>query len=323
MDTSPVTLIYTNSFDTTTDLLISKLGSERIFRLNFDLWRDYRIWIDPDGFRIQNPTGRTVQRSSVSKAYWRKPMRKQHMFPDKPTSMEDNYMEEEIWYAMREVVNLLWCDGKLILVEPFGDSRAGKFVQAAAARKYFQVPPFRFVSGEAVHVGAGSPVAVKSLTSGRVKAGAVLYTTKVENDVLAPETPWAIQDFVKAEKDVTVVFVRDRLFAFELGRMWFIEKTADWREVSLDPASSEWPVHVLPPAIERGIFGLMADLGLQYGRLDFLLAGGEYYFLEVNSNGEWGWLDCDNQHGLLQKMQEEINPSTPVRALPFARSITL
>ena len=40
MGNAPITFIYTNSYDTTTDLLVAKLGSERVFRFNFNLWRD-------------------------------------------------------------------------------------------------------------------------------------------------------------------------------------------------------------------------------------------------------------------------------------------
>jgi len=317
-----LTFLYTNSFDTTCDLLISRLGSEHVFRLNFDLWRDYRVEVHNDGFRIENPAGRVLERADVAKVYWRKPMRQQHMSPDARVPQEESYLEEELWYALREVINLLWCDGKVILTEPFGDTRAGKFLQAAAARRYLKVPPFRFVCGEAVAVPSAEPVVVKSLTSTRAGPGAILYTTKVAGDTLAPATPWMTQMLVEAEKDVTVVYVRDKLFAFELERGWFRDRTCDWREVSLETgAHNDWQPHALPATVERAIHALMADLGLQYGRLDLLLAGAEYWFLEVNSNGEWGWLDPDGKHGLLDKMLEELSPLTPAHPLPVTRPL--
>ena len=151
----------------------------------------------------------------------------------------------------------------------------------------------------------------------------MVYTTRVRKEELEPSSPWYIQDLIEAEKDVTVAFVRDRLFAFELPRAGFVERTADWREVSLEAATSDWPVHQLPATMEAGVFSFMGDMGLHYGRLDFLYARGEYYFLEVNSNGEWGWLDVEDKYGLLDKVAEEVSPSTLVHSLPRARDIRL
>ena len=323
MSPSPVTFIYTNSFDTTTDLIISHLGTENVFRFNFDLWRNYQVTINAHGFLIANPTGRSVSRNDIAKAYWRKPMRKQHMFPDINVPRDENYLEEELWYALREVLNILRYDNKLVLIEPFGDIKAGKIIQSLAAKKYFNVPDFRFICGPQGKVPSGPPMVAKSLTSRRVRQGAVLYTTKITPEDLDPKTPWMLQELVDAEKDITIVFVRNQLFSFELSREWFLQNTVDWREVSLDPASNHWPAHPLPAEIANGIFKLMNDLGLQYGRIDMLLANGQYYFLEVNSSGEWGWLDIDGEYGLLEKMLGELSPATPIYPLPSDRKVRI
>jgi hypothetical protein len=313
----PKTLIFTNSYDTTCDLLVEKLGGENVFRLNFNLWRDYKILITGDGFEICDPTGRTITNDDVAKLYWRKPMRWRHLFPDRPEPEGIHYVEEELWYALRELVNLLWLQGKLVLVEPFADSRAGKFIQARLASRHFEVPSFKFISHNADRLVHGRTVVAKSLSSTRVKHGAVLYTTKVDEGALDPAQPWMLQDLVEAQFDVTVVYVRDRMFAFELPRSLFSDRTLDWREVATSPETSEWALHRLPKRVEESIDILMRDLGLQYGRLDFLWQEGRYVFLEVNANGEWGWLDCEGEHGLLDKIVEEVAPFTPVRPLPF------
>jgi len=313
----PLTLIYTNSYDTTSDLLVEKLGAEHVFRLNFNLWRDYKIHIASDGFSISDPTGRSIGNDSVAKLYWRKPMRWRQMFPDSIESEGVHYLEEELWYALRELVNLMWLEGKLVLVEPFADSRAGKFVQALLAAKEFEVPCFKFVCRDTDAVVPARAAVAKSLSSTRVKHGAVLYTTEVQEGKLDPSQPWMLQDLIQAELDVTVMYVRDKMFAFELPRNIFSEQTLDWREVATNPATSDWAPHCLPEAIEQSVFSLMSDLDLHYGRLDFLLDNGRYVFLEVNANGEWGWLDAEGKHGLLDKIIEEVAPSTPVHPLPY------
>ena len=55
-----VTFIYTNSHDATAILLVTPIGADRLFRFNFNMWRDYKIQLSDSGFEIQNPVGRRV-----------------------------------------------------------------------------------------------------------------------------------------------------------------------------------------------------------------------------------------------------------------------
>jgi len=118
---------------------------------------------------------------------------------------------------------------------------------------------------------------------------------------------------------VTVAFVYDRAFAFELDRSAFVDRAADWRELPFDE-QPQWQPHKLPEHIEAGVFGFMKELGLHFGRLDLLWGADGYHFLEVNTNGEWAWLDSEGRYGLLPKVVEEVSPDTPVHSIPFSRS---
>jgi len=171
---------------------------------------------------------------------------------------------------------------------------------------------------------AGGEVIVKSLTMEVVGPDAqreLLFATKVDDGDLAPGDPWMVQRYIHAEKDVTVAFVRGRVFAFELDRSFFRDRTADWREVPADWGPGDWLPHRLPDDVSTAISGYMAEMGLEYGRLDFLWGGEGYHFLEVNSNGEWAWLDADGSHGLLPAMVEELDPDTERHSIPYPRPI--
>jgi hypothetical protein len=319
-----VLLLFSTSFDTTVDLIIQKMGTDGVFRYNFDLWRDYKFNVTRDGFRIEDPCGRAIDSDSVTKFLWRKPARTKDLFPDEDMPGDIRYYEEEIWYALREIVNLLWAQGKVVLVEPFVDVRVGKFVQLEAARHFFKVPAFQFGIGVPFDKHSGREYVTKSLTFetiGPESEGATLFTTRVDTDQLSPEVPWFIQECIMAETDVTVQVVRDRVFAFELDRRPFMAQTVDWRELAADETSGEWRPHALPEDVEQNVFAFMDKLGLHFGRLDFLLAEDVYHFLEVNPNGQWGWLDVEEKHGLLNKVIEEISPSTRCTPVPIARDI--
>jgi hypothetical protein len=306
-----VTFIYTNSHDATADLLVTQIGADRLFRFNFNMWGDYKIQLSDAGFEIHNPVGRRVTLDDVAKFYWRKPLSEKQLDVNASVPARVNYIEEELWYMMREVANHLRSLGRLVLVEPYADARCGKVLQSKLASRYFTVPRYKCVFGSSQWLRPGHRAVVKSLTSTRIDKESVFYTTAVDEGDLDPAVPWMIQELVDAEKDVTVAVVRDKLFAFELDRSSFIGRTLDWREVATEHVTDNWLVHVLPQNIQESIFSLMSDLRLQYGRLDFLLKEGVYSFLEVNPNGEWGWLDAEGEHGLLDKVVSEISPDTP------------
>ena len=312
-------LIYTTSFDTTVDLLLHRMGPEQCFRYNFDLWRDYKLEVSDGRFRIEDPSGRSIDDFRVRKVLYRKPFVTKDIDVQIDISEQDAYCEEELWYALREIINLLWAADKIVLVEPRADMRAGKFVQMQLARRYFAVPEYHFGYGRTGPFLGGRPTIVKSLTFESVTGKAeprVVYTTRVPDDELSPAFPWMIQEYIEAQTDVTVAFVRDQLFAFELDRMPFLNLTVDWRELPAEATATMWRPHALPTWMDKAVFAFMRDLNLHFGRLDFLHDGSRYVFLEVNPNGQWGWLDTEGKHGLLEKIIAEVSPLTPCHPIP-------
>lgn len=245
------------------------------------------------------------------------------MHPDRSFPREQRYEEDELAYAMREVWSRMYHAGRAVLIDPLFDELAGKFVQARIAGQYFSVPTWRFVAGAPHAFRANHESVVKSLTSQRVGDKSVLYTTRVREDQLSPSSPWMIQDLVEADRDVTVVCIRGALFAFEFERGTMPERVLDWRQARARNPQQEWRPHRLPPALAEAIMKFMDAMALHYGRLDFLLAGETYWFLEVNPNGEWGWLDPDGRNGILDALVEELSPDTPCHSLPNPRRITV
>ncbi len=321
---NPVTFLYTNSYDGWADLLVDRLGGDRVFRFNLDLWRDYEVSIDPEGFRFANRAGRAVAAKQVAKFLWRRPRTNQQLFPEKDFPREQIYEDEELAYAMRELWNRMYYAGKAVLIDPCSDQLSGKLIQARIAQRYFSVPAWKVVSGVEGPPGT-PPAAVKSLTSRRVEARTTLYTSRIAEDELAPESPWFIQECIEADRDVTVVFIRGAIFPFEFRRALLPPGVIDWRRaVEMEPAlTAKWARHALPDSMEQGLREFMQDMGLHYGRLDFLLAGDRYWFLEVNPNGEWGWLDSNGEAGILDKLVQELSPDTPCHPLPNPRVITV
>ncbi len=102
--------------------------------------------------------------------------------------------------------------------------------------------------------------------------------------------------------DVTVVYVDGQLFAAELDRATF--EGEDWRCHISDTHPLQLKEAELTAEEGERIRKFMADVRLRYGRLDSIRRDdGELAFLEVNTNGEWGWLD-DGRRGIFRAFWE-------------------
>lgn len=141
----PVTLVITNSIDFTADLLVHRLGSDRVFRYNTDLWRDYSMCFKASGVEVADPTGRNVTDSTIAKVFRRSSMRGSVLFPQTCTTDLERYAEEEVFMAWADLLNIFWNQGKIVLSQPLATLHSGKLQQLRMAPKYFEIAPYSFV----------------------------------------------------------------------------------------------------------------------------------------------------------------------------------
>ena len=313
--TSQVTLLITNSIDYLSDLLVARLGSDRIFRYNTDLWQDYAFNFSADGIEISDPTGRSVNDFNIAKVYRRSSMRGSDIFPQMELTDLQRYAEEEVYAAWADLFNIFWHQGKIVLSQPLGTLRSGKLMQLRVAPKYFEITPYSFVLNRADRLRPGTTSVCKSFNF-KYTNGVGFYSSKVDEGDLDAGQPWFLTDYIDATHDVTVAVVRDQLFAFELDRTGFIDETIDWRRAEFVYAHRGWKRVNIPHDLQTGIFGFMSEVGQHFARIDFLRKGDRYTFLEANYNGEWGWLDPDGAEGLMAKIAYEIDPTTPCISCP-------
>ncbi|MGH3914279.1 MAG: ATP-grasp domain-containing protein, partial [Pseudonocardiaceae bacterium] len=101
-------------------------------------------------------------------------------------------------------------------------------------------------------------------------------------------TAHQLQRFVDKRYDLRVVMVGERLFPVTIHPISAaarVDFRSDYR--ALRHAAAD-----VPPTVENGIRSLMAELGLVFGCLDFVVdQSGEHHYLEVNPTGQFGWLE--------------------------------
>jgi glutathione synthase/RimK-type ligase-like ATP-grasp enzyme len=62
----------------------------------------------------------------------------------------------------------------------------------------------------------------------------------------------------------------------------------DWRRGRHNIA---YQPYEMPENVLVGVRRLMRSLGLVFGALDFVVTDEGHHFLEINPNGQWGWIE--------------------------------
>lgn len=295
-------LVLTHSMDTTTDLVLDRLPDLPVFRFNIDLWREHEWDIRHDGFELRDPAGRVCRDRDVRAVYLRKLVFSPPFIDVPAGGSEEAWARqqlEQVWLGLRD---LAWETGRLALVTPSVTGSWGKIRQMRVASTYFPVPDWSAYRGPLC--GMNAPVVVKTFVPHPTGGGGLPDVREVDPARLSPEYPWFVQRKVAgATHDVTVAWVGGRVFAYELDRSLF-----DGDDCRLPTAlqSLPWKACELSESELLAVEGFMGRTGLRFGRLDFLRADGLLWFLEVNPNGQFAWLDLDAKDGLLDAVAGEI-----------------
>ncbi|MGH3815761.1 MAG: hypothetical protein ACRDUV_25485 [Pseudonocardiaceae bacterium] len=78
--------------------------------------------------------------------------------------------------------------------------------------------------------------------------------------------------------------VGDNIFATEIKTPGEL----DWRRSHDDIT---YQPYELPDTVVAGIHRLMHSLNLFFGAMDFVRTEQGYQFIEINPNGQWGWIE--------------------------------
>jgi hypothetical protein len=284
-------LLLTNSIDGTADVLVHLCAQrdQPVFRFNIDLWLDYQFAWTPAGFAIRDPSGRMVKSDDVSSCLWRRPS-----LQDTPQwrggTVEDRLATEaELHAVVREIAEWARARACLRLVEPSAARRVGRLAQMRVAGEFFVVPDWSV--GWGLRWPAGKRM-VKRFVPEPLGAhrDRHIFVRSVDTERLSPAFPWLTQDIGQGARDATVLFVNGDCFGFEMRLTRAELGVEDWRALS-NSDREHWRPWALSASARDRIAAYMERLGLRFGRLDFLTSEDAMTFLEVNPNGQFGWLD--------------------------------
>jgi glutathione synthase/RimK-type ligase-like ATP-grasp enzyme len=243
--------------------------------------------------------GYDLDLAQVTSVWYRRPG--DFILSDKLLPEEKQWVRSECSHCVRSAwdgMQTLWVS------EPDAIRRASlKGVQMRTAIEMgFRVPPF-IVTNDVDRAStfiSSRPgrVVVKVLCNpviSRQQGVATLYThliTEKDQDHLASVRfgPTLLQEFIEKDMDVRVTVIGNKLFAVGIQSRYREEARIDFRRAEIYDLPHI--VLTLPERLHSLCIKLVSSLGLTFGAIDLILTpDGEYFFLEINPNGQWYWLE--------------------------------
>ena len=104
------------------------------------------------------------------------------------------------------------------------------------------------------------------------------------------ENPIFVQSYIEKEYEVRYTVVSQNHHVCRIDSQKSSRANIDWRRYDV-PNTPHYPIDP-PQEIKNKVDTLMSTLGLNFGALDFIVSpSGEWYFLEINTMGQWLWIE--------------------------------
>ncbi|WP_433597701.1 hypothetical protein ACQPXH_18110 [Nocardia sp. CA-135953] len=226
----------------------------------------------------------------VRSVWWRRPHPAQ--VPAGVRASDDAYRQAE---CDGFIQGLLWSIPAYWVNDPGADRTASrKIVQLETARRAGFAIPETLITNDPdearsfVESRSGS-VVYKRTGTGRAEFAETRLITKADFGRLAGirSAPTTFQDYVEAQCDLRVVWMDGVEWAVRIDSQSGVGRV----DSRLDTTVDFVPEH-LPASVSKSLATLMGALGLSFGVLDLRLGlDCEYYFLEVNPQGQFAYLE--------------------------------
>lgn len=289
----------TDADDVTADMVINELNRRSVPVVRFNpadmgagLTVSARFGTRPAPVAGQVRTlSRTADLTEVRSVYWRRPVWPtfEHLGDD-----DARFAAAQVRYGLGGTLYAL--DGPLWVNHPLRNAAADyKPAQLALAQRLGLTVPPTLVTNDPAEarefIDAHGQVIHKTLRWTPYERAGVPVTgwaepvTAAEVDDSVSVTPHLFQARVDKVADLRVLVVGRRVFAVRID-----SGLLDWRK---DYSALSYAVVDLPDHVNKALLGYLEHFELLSGSFDLAVdRTGDYWWLELNPNGQWGWLEA-------------------------------
>ncbi|MCG2693861.1 ATP-dependent carboxylate-amine ligase [Candidatus Parcubacteria bacterium] len=246
-----------------------------------------------------NIKGRIHLLRDFSSVWYRRPA-DPHISSTVKNSVAREYALEESW----NILNALWegMDWPLWINHPAKIKKAKhKWSQSVVARRIGFMCPRTLVTNNPdearsfcrmVERAIIKPVFTSHFQS--ENGWNMIYTNPISSEDLRIQdielAPATFQEYIPKKIELRVTVVNNKVFACAIESQANSKTKDDWRHYDLDNT----PHHPfnLPSHIKDMCVRIVKHYDLNFGAIDLILTpDNKYYFLELNPNGQWAWIE--------------------------------
>ncbi|MFJ5288729.1 ATP-grasp ribosomal peptide maturase [Streptomyces sp. NPDC088348] len=291
-------LVATEADDITADMVVTQLNRRSVPVVRFDpadIGADLTVSARFGTCRAPvagqlRTTSRTTDLAQVRSVYWRRPVwpEFQHLGSD-----DARFAAAQVRYGLGGTLYAL--DGTLWVNHPLRNAAADyKPAQLAVAQRLGLTVPPTLVTNDPDEARAfitdHGQVIFKTLRWTRYERDGVPVTgwaepvTADEIDESVRVAPHLFQARVDKIADIRVLVAGRCVFAVRID-----SGLLDWRK---DYSALSYSVVNLPDRVDQALLACLDRFGLVSGSFDLAVDhAGDYWWLELNPNGQWGWLE--------------------------------
>lgn len=293
-------LVLTNGDDATADWVCQALKRRAYLRLDTDsLSRRAELRLHEGKFELR-ANGRWHRSEDFSGVWYRRP--KAIRFPGRGSAGKKQHASEEYTAALEAFLATIPC--ACWINYPSRNAAAGhKLEQIQRAKNMGFEVPRTLVSQRPAEVrrfwhACAGKVVIKPLSQGQIDYGSrheLIYTSALRKEDLARTAlirrcPSLLQERIEKLADIRVTVVDNDIQAAELTASDAGRQRLDIRRNNMVD------VHHrridFPPMLGRRLLRLLRSYELRFGAVDFVRdTEGRWFFLEINPNGQWAWMD--------------------------------
>ncbi len=294
-------LIITNRKDYTADYLILELKKQGLDYLRFNTedfpFQASIVWKANGEFLSKlSLNKRTVNLEDVKSVWYRRPV---------PPNVPSSLTAEK--YSFIRVESIAAISGVLQTLQVHWVSRPeclslaeSKLYQLKVASELGFLIPDSLVTNDPMEAKSfvnqnNARFVAKPLKVGKVEIGEkqeFIFTNLIPKKLSFGNIavcPTLLQRYVDKSIEIRVTIIGKKIFSVSLDSQKRKKTLIDWRR---DGIALDHRVHKLPVILEKQCFALVKKLGIEFGAIDMILTpDGDYYFLEINPNGQWAWIE--------------------------------
>lgn len=299
-------LIISNKIDAHVDLVINRLNAQGIDFVRFnteDFPNNVEITFDSDSGNINIScldSGYSINSTEIKSVWYRRPEP-----PEIDKSIIDNAFRELAYQESTAVLKSLYGSIKALWINrPLSIRRARpKIYQLQVAKELgFNIPRTLVTNvpqkAMEFYESCKKGVIVKTLSTPTIKRNEqdffTIYTTPVslkdmKNVNSVRYAPTLFQEYIPKKIELRINIFGDKVFTAAIHSQDNPATKDDWRHYGI---GIKYTPYNLPVEIEKSCLKLIKGFGLVFGAIDMILTpDGKYIFLEVNSNGQWIWIE--------------------------------